>query len=1070
MPQPERSEEMEREKRKSEDSWMDPRSPEKYALWVAGAYFIVSFLWIAFSGNLAGLLAPDVASLTRIESVKGWFFVTITAVLLFIYIRKLLKNALRPQQGLDETVRRRTVELEDAAANLLVIMRQKDKLLEFSTRQQRSQAAVLKLSQDFFNVPVSEMSAALDRSLRVIGEYLDAERVTYAEYDDPQGGLSTVGQWAKAKPLSAEQVEELHGGLRRGNVRCTIRQGIEFYEPYPTLADEDEDLFEEKRYFRVNAPIQIQGKHRGSVMIATKKRVEEWTEEDVGILNIFVEMLRNAYVRRRQELELERRSNLMRVVLDSTPDGIYMLDAQGGLYNVNNGFAAFFNVGPEEVTGKKLSDFLPQVSFERVMDGVHRALATGQPATLLTEFRGIWLENFIYPVMAENGSYTMAAVFCANVTQRVQYEKELFVSRQMFKRVVENAPIAIFWRDIDGVYLGANKHMADAYGTTVENLIGEKAERFMERDEAQRQALLEEQMLKGGLNRIQVQQNVIRIDGEVRLFHVEKVPLTDENGIPYGILGVAEDITDRRRKELELVEAKRVAGEANAAKSMFLSRMSHEIRTPLNSIIGLTHIASQGGGDMGEYLARINASSRHLLEIVNDILDISRIEAGKLSINKAKFDLIGALESAVEILMPRADEKRQRVDLYIGGSVPRHVLGDQTRFKQVVVNLLSNAVKFTQEGGAIEVNVETLRETENGAVVRFSVRDNGMGVEPSQLERIFDPFEQGDASFSRTYEGTGLGLPICKSIVELMGGEIKAESTMGQGSEVAFTLPLETAREEEAAAAPSFDELSVLVVDDEPETRAYMNALLAQYGVKTTLAASGREAVDAACAAMESGCPFNVAFVDMRMPGMNGIEASREVRRICGEKMIVIMFSMYEWSDIEKPAREAGISMFLPKPIFPSKLLDLLYDITNGRRGTPPQRAVDPDCLRGKRILVAEDNAVNQLILREMLSKNGAILTPVYDGRQVVEAFKAAPNAFDAVLMDIQMPGMDGLEATRAIRAFEHERARIVPIIAMTANVFREDIEKAMLAGMDAHIGKPIDPDDLLGKLCKYIG
>ncbi len=1046
-------------------------NPVKYALWVSGAYFLVSFLWILFSSELAGLIATDAASLASIETLKGWFFVAATAVLLFWYIKKLFAKAVLPQKDLGQMVSMRTAELENTAANLIAIMQQKDELLKKTARQQQFQSAVLKLSQEFFNVPLSQMSAALDDSLRVIGEYLDAERVVYAEHGR-EGMLIAMGQWAKEQKLAIQEIEELYGSLRRGNIRCTIRQGMEFFEPYPVLSDADA-LSEEKKYFRVNAPIHILGKPCGSVMIATKKRMEDWSDEDLNILNIFIEMLRNAYVRRRQEIELEKTNKLMRVVLDSTEDSIYMIDTDGVLHNANNGFAVFFDTPLNAVAGKSLRDFLPENAYHNMMECVHDVLKTGRNGMLRAEFRGMWLESDIYPVADENGNFAMAAVFSENITRRVQYESELFRSRQLFKQLVESAPVGIFWRDLSGRYLGANKQMADSLGTTVEEMVGGSATRYMTREEAVKQSDLEEEMFEKRLPHIHVQQNIIRAGGEARLFNLAKVPLLDENGKPYGVLGVAEDITDRRREELELMEAKRAANAANAAKSMFLSRMSHEIRTPLNSVIGLSHIAAQAedADTVKNYIAQIGVSSRHLLELLNDILDISRIEAGKISIHKERFGLIGAVESAVEMLLPRADEKRQKVDLYIDSGVPHYVKGDPTRFKQVLVNLLGNAVKFTQEGGAIEVSANLERDTENGAVVRFAVRDNGIGIEAGHLNSIFEPFEQADSTFSRTHEGTGLGLPICKSIVELMGGSLKVESTIGEGSVFTFVLPFEIVPSDEAGLTLSFDDLRVLVVDDEEETRTYMKTLLTQYKVETELAASGEEAVRAVCAAKESGLPFNVVFVDMRMPGMNGIETAHAIRQNCGERVIVIMFSMYEWSEIEKSAREAGVSMFLPKPVFPSKLLDLLSNITGGKRSDEAKiSSVVEGSLNDKRILVAEDNAVNQLILREMLAKSGAELVPVHDGRQALDTFTAEQGAFDAVLMDIQMPGMDGLEATRLIRALPLEKAQRVPILAMTANVFREDIEKMMLAGMDAHIAKPIDPGDLVGKLKKYIG
>lgn len=1046
-------------------------SPVKYALWISGSYFFVSFFWILFSSKLAGLIASDAATLASIETLKGWFFVTATAALLFWHIKKHFTRAILPQQDLSQMVSIRTAELENTAANLIVIMQQKDELLKQTERQQHFHSAVIKLSQEFFNVPLSQMNAALDDSLSVIGEYLGAERVAYAEHNK-DGKLFVMGQWAKEQKLTIQELEEHYNNLRRSNTRYSIRQGMEFFEPFSSF-NNTEASFNEEVYFRVHAPVHFLGKPCGSVMIATKKRTEEWTDEDIGILNIFIEMLRNAYVRRRQEIELEKANKLMRVMLDATEDSIYVIDSEGILHNANNGFVKLFDSPYKDVAGKNLSDFLPKSDFRKMMSHVCDALTNSLHVMYRVEFRGQWLENNIYPVADEDGNFTLAAVFCQDITKRMQYESELFRSRELFKKLIESAPVGIFWRDLNGVYLGANKQMADNFGTTVEALVGDKSIAYITREEHERQSRIEEDMFQKRLPRVQVQQNITRLDGEVRLFSVNKVPLINENGEPYGLLGVAEDITDRRREELELIEAKSAAYEANAAKSMFLSRMSHEIRTPLNSIIGLSHIAAQAkdASIVKDYISQIGVSSRHLLELINDILDISRIEAGKISIQKERFDLIGALESAVGMLLPRADEKRQKVDLYISSDVPRYVAGDSTRFKQVLVNLLGNAVKFTQEGGAISVHAKLQRDTDNRIGVSFTVRDNGIGIDAEHLKSIFEPFAQADSTFSRAHEGTGLGLPICKNIVDLMGGSITVNSTIGEGSEFTFVLPFEQAFLDGENAAPSFDDLHILVVDDELETRTYMKMLLTQYKVNTELAASGEEAVRAVCTAKEKGFPFNVVFVDMRMPGMNGIETAQAIRQNCGERVIVIMFSMYEWDDIEKSAREAGVRIFLPKPVFPSKLMDILCDITGGKHPDESGKTSIADgSLDGKRILVAEDNAINQLILREMLAKSGAVLVPVNDGRQALETFLKEQGAFDAILMDIQMPGMDGLEVTRIIRSLPIENAKHIPILAMTANVFREDIEKAMLAGMDAHIGKPIEPEDLVGKLKKYIG
>lgn len=647
------------------------------------------------------------------------------------------------------------------------------------------------------------------------------------------------------------------------------------------------------------------------------------------------------------------------------------------------------------------------------------------------------------------------------------YEQELFRSRQLFKELIDHAPIGIYWKDTDGRYLGCNKAMASSLMATPEDIVGKTNRIFMDEEQARQNTELDRQVLASGTAHKNLQQMLITRRGERRFFNINKVPLHNEAGEVYALLGVLEDITEQKRRELDLVQAQKDASTASRAKSEFLSRMSHEIRTPLNSIIGLTHIALEADSleKIKELLQKMDASSRHLLLIINDILDISRIEAGKMSVSSVVFDMTATVEETVGIILQRAQEKKQHMDLFIDQELPRFFKGDPVRLRQVLMNLLSNAVKFTPEQGAIAVRVGMLRKIDREVLLRFEVEDNGIGIRADQLELIFNPFEQADGTSTREYEGTGLGLSISKSIVELMGGEIRVTSTQGKGSVFAFTLPLELCAEGPPTLDVAFEDLRMLVVDDEPETCSYMEAMLRRFHVEVMAVQSGEEAVACAVEAKQAGRDFHVVFIDWNMPGMNGVETAQAIRKI-GCNPIVIMFSMCDYAEIEPQARAAGISIFLPKPIFPSSLLNTLYRITGGPQRRPAQdRSATENIFAGKRILVAEDVMINHYILREMLAKTGAVLIAVTDGQQAFDAVCTPEAAFDAVLMDVQMPLMDGLEAARRIRS--HPVGKKLPIIAMTANVFKEDIDKALLAGMDDHLGKPINREDLIEKLRK---
>ena len=533
------------------------------------------------------------------------------------------------------------------------------------------------------------------------------------------------------------------------------------------------------------------------------------------------------------------------------------------------------------------------------------------------------------------------------------------------------------------------------------------------------------------------------------------------------------DVDQETRKSMEqqqaLQEALKDAETASRAKTAFLSNMSHEIRTPMNAIIGLNNIALNDptiSETTREYLEKIGTSAHHLLGIINDILDMSRIESGRLTIKNEEFSFSKALEQVNTIISGQCRDKGLTYECRTKGQIDEYYIGDDMKLRQVMINILGNAVKFTPEGGTVSFFIEDVARRDDKATLRFTISDTGIGMSKEFLPRLFDAFAQEDSSSTNKYGSTGLGMPITKSIVELMNGNIEVDSEKGKGTTFTVTITLiqadhRSASENDIELQPH--EMSVLVIDDDRIACEHAEVILRQVGVSCETVTSGREAVDMVKMRHARRDDYSLILVDWKMPEMDGVETTRQIRAIVRPDTPIIILTAYNWDDIEQEAREAGVDTFAAKPLFAGTVMDEFREAFKSKKAKLVQETVD---LKGRRVLLAEDIQVNAEIMMMVLSMREMEVEHAENGRIAVEMFAGHEEGYyDAILMDMRMPEMDGLEATRTIREMNRNDAKTIPVIALTANAFDEDVQRSMQAGLDAHLSKPVEPDLLFETL-----
>ena len=687
------------------------------------------------------------------------------------------------------------------------------------------------------------------------------------------------------------------------------------------------------------------------------------------------------------------------------------------------------------------------------------------------DIRWIWARTFLVPT--ETSAASRLIGIAQDITERKQAEK----MRAFLASIVESSDDSIIGTNLDGRILSWNQGAERLFGHTGEEAIGKHITLlFPASARADYLKSLSKIRFREHIERfesVRVGKNGIPLDVSVILS-----PIRDTLGQLQGVSAIYRDITASKKADAELVKAKEAAEAASRAKSTFLATMSHEIRTPMNGILGMTELVldSELDAEQRANLELVHLSAESLLTVINDVLDFSKIEAGKLDFESISFDLRDRLGEIMQTLGFRAHQKGLELIYDVHPDVPATLAGDPGRLRQILVNLVGNAIKFTEQG-QILVNVELESTTPESVCARFSVRDTGVGIPAEHQEKIFEPFSQADQSMTRKYGGTGLGLTISSRLVEMMGGRIWVVSQPGEGSTFHFTANLGVPTLVSEQARPIHPallrDLPVLIVDDNFTNRQVLAGIVTQWGMLPTAVEGGRAALLALQAAKDAGRPFPLVLLDCQMPEIDGFTLAQQIQDHpeLVRTTIMMLTSADQLGDATL-CRNLGISAYLVKPVRQSELLDLIckslqrvpqdqQEVLRVRHA--PRRASGPS-----RVLVAEDNIVNQTLARRLLEKRGYTVSVVGDGRAALAALEK--DSFDIVLMDVQMPGMDGFEATTAIRQQEQLSGRHVPIVAMTAHAFKGDQERCLAVGMDAYLSKPIRQQELYATIENVLG
>jgi PAS domain S-box-containing protein len=796
---------------------------------------------------------------------------------------------------------------------------------------------------------------------------------------------------------------------------------------------------------------------------------EVWFDGTVSPLSedSVIWIARDITARKQAEKEVAMLAHAVRSIHES----VVITDSEDKLLFVNDGFLKTYGYDRDEVLGNNVLQLVRPAkdSFSSNGSDSHQKIPSRWEGDLINR-RKDGAEFPIHlsasPILDEAGRTIAYAAVIQDISERKRIEQEVTMLAHAIRTINESVVVT----DLFGRIIFANEGAAKVFGYECAELLGQNVSIF----DPQTQIATHADDVVASANTGIWEGEFLsrRKDGTEFPLHLSSSTINDEFGRPIALVGISQDVTDRRRRMEELEHAKEAAEAANRSKSEFLANMSHEIRTPMNGIIGMTELAldTELTGEQREFLNMVKVSADSLLGVINDVLDFSKIEAGKLELDPAEFNLVDAVDEVMKALAVRADQKGLELAYYLRPGVPERVVGDVGRLRQILLNLVGNAIKFTQHGEVI-VRVEAETQTNEEVVLHFGVRDTGIGVPPEKQTVIFESFTQADGSTTRKYGGTGLGLSISSQLVQMMGGEIWVESPVTipssngtPGSRFHFTgafgLPVDSVSTAQPPEIFELADLPVLVVDDNATNRRILEVQLTSWHMKPAMVDGARSALHAIKQAAGAGAPFKLALLDFHMPEMDGLALCEEIKKLPeGRDLRIIMMSSSVQENHAGP-RDRSINASLLKPVKAAELLSVIRVVLGAdARSQTQQRPAGRKSAYRSRVLVAEDSTINQELIRRLLEKWGHTALIAENGLKALSLFEN--ESFDLVLMDLQMPEMNGFEVTAAIRQQEQGTGTRVPIIALTAHALKGDRERCIAAGMDDYVSKPVDAGKL---------
>lgn len=919
-----------------------------------------------------------------------------------------------------------------------------------------------------------DLSSNIRYFLEMLGQFSGAARVDFLVVEQDKGRASGRWQWfdatrGKQQPFGDIPLRDLPYPLEHMEKAPYVIPRVERYPD--DLIRNKELLLKRGIVSQYVFPVSLGGRPFGFLVISSAGEEKAWSADTAYLAKTGLDIITSAIARDQIQNALKKSDETRRALLDAMKDLAILLDRAGNIVAVNKATTEFMGMSETDLMGSNAAKLFPGEEGKRRRARTLEVLRTKQAVEFEDSIKGRDMLISINPILDVSGAVDLVAVFVRDITDIKKAQAQVREQAGFLQQLMDTVPNHIFVKDTEGRYTFCNRHYLEYFGKGKEDVLGKTVFDFhADQELAGKYHQMDMELIRNpGTPRDparQIYEGEIMDKAGRRVPHIfYKAPFFDSAGAVSGIVGIAVDISDRKKMEDDLVRARELAETANRAKSEFLANMSHEIRTPMNHIMGFAQLLlgkKDVDSEQREYAQTIFSSTRNLLQILNDILDFSKIEAGKLELTPEETDVRKFLKETVKIFEPDAQRKGLELKLEIDRAVPRTIMADQVRLRQVIQNLIGNALKFTS-AGEIAVTVGKEMASWDQVVLRFTVRDTGIGIPKERQEKIFEAFTQVDSTTTRKYGGTGLGLTLALRLVKMMGGDISVESELGKGSAFGFTGLFDVVPEKTPSGlllSSAFESLSVLAVDDDPLNRRLIEMMLGAVGVKQSKVVENGD--QALALVRESPGAYDVVFLDFNMPVKNGPAVAKEIRAVTGEGAAapaIVALTADDGQETKDACRAAGMARFIAKPLDISALVRTLGEIAEERAG----RVSLP-----RRILVAEDDPSNQKLIGQILEGAGHRVVIVGTGKAAVERIVAGEE-YDLILMDVRMPELDGTEATRLIREKEKETGgRRIPIVGWTAHAMKDKMDQFTRAGMDEVLTKPADRGQIIKAVEKY--